>query len=133
MWRYTAAPRTSAPSCGPCWRPKWSTTTLQPATEDAGFQALLALAGTGRVWVKLAAAYRSWPRQDAEDVSAAAALLRQHFGNTRLLWGSDWPHTQHQHLSDFGASQAVLAQWLPDAADREAACIHTPAALFRCG
>lgn len=104
-----------------------------PAADDAGFQALLALAGTGRVWVKLAAAYRSWPRQDAPDVATAAALLRQHFGSTRLVWGSDWPHTQHQHLSDFAASLAVLAQWLPDAADREAACVHTPAALFRCG
>jgi predicted TIM-barrel fold metal-dependent hydrolase len=99
--------------------------------DDEGFAWLLRSAATGRVWVKLAAAYRSWPDARGSAACAAAQALLQALGADRLLWGSDWPHTQHQHLADFASTQAVLADWVPDAGARRRILVDTPAALFR--
>lgn len=98
---------------------------------DEGFAWLLASAATERVWVKLAAAYRSWPDQSGSASRAAAQALLQAFGAGRLLWGSDWPHTQHQALADFGSTQEALAGWVEDEDARRRILVDTPAALFR--
>ena len=99
--------------------------------DDAGFAWLLRTAASDRVWVKLAAAYRSWPDQRGSAARAAAQALLKSFGAGRLLWGSDWPHTQHQALADFGSTQAALADWVPDAQARRRILVDTPAELFR--
>nr|WP_241023792.1 amidohydrolase family protein [Burkholderia sp. Ac-20365] len=37
-----------------------------------------------------------------------AGALIDAFGAQRLVWGSDWPHTQHRHLIDYAeAANAV--------------------------
>ena len=61
--------------------------------EDPGFRYLLTTAASGRVWVKISAAYRSGGKKAA--MSLTPALL-EHFQPDRLPWGSDWPHTQHE-------------------------------------
>ncbi|CAN7648916.1 amidohydrolase family protein [Variovorax sp. LjRoot130] len=99
--------------------------------DDEGFAWLLRSASTGRVWVKLSAAYRNWPDQRGSAARAAAQALLQALGAGRLLWGSDWPHTQHQDLADYGSTQAALADWVPDAEARRRILVDTPAALFR--
>ncbi|CAN7629758.1 amidohydrolase family protein [Variovorax sp. LjRoot290] len=99
--------------------------------DDEGFAWLLRSASTGRVWVKLSAAYRNWPDQRGSAARAAAQALLQALGAGRLLWGSDWPHTQHQDLADYGSTQAALADWVPDAEARRRILVNTPAALFR--
>ena len=99
--------------------------------DDPGFRWLLRAADTGRVWVKLAAAYRSWPQQDAPGACAAAQALLRHFGAERLVWGSDWPNTQHREVADFGSTQHALAQWIPDAVARARILVDTSARLFR--
>jgi len=102
---------------------------LQP---DAGFAWLLQQAATGRVWVKLSAAYRNWAGHSAAALSheAAQALLRA-FGPERLVWGSDWPHTQHREIVDYSTAHADLAAWVPDAAARTQILCGTPAQLFK--
>ena len=101
---------------------------------DPGFQALLNAADSGRVWVKLSAAYRSWsgPRWCATGTAAAQALLAA-FGSQRLVWGSDWPHTQHRQVADYGRSLGALDGWVADAVKRHAILVDTPAALFKFG
>lgn len=99
--------------------------------DDEGFAWLLQSAWSGRAWVKLAAAYRNWPDQRGDAACAAAQALLQALGADRLLWGSDWPHTQHQDLADYGSTQAALAEWVPDAPARRRILVDTPAALFR--
>jgi predicted TIM-barrel fold metal-dependent hydrolase len=89
---------------------------------------LLRAAAGGRTWVKLSAAYRSWT--DAAPACAAAAALLQAFGPGRLLWGSDWPHTQHRERVDYTRAHAALADWVPDAAARQRILVDTPAELF---
>lgn len=90
---------------------------------------LLHAAGEGRTWVKLSAAYRSWP--DNAPATAAAAALLQAFGPGRLLWGSDWPHTQHRERMDYTRAHAALDGWVPDAAARQHILADTPAELFQ--
>ncbi|VTU18104.1 putative metal-dependent hydrolase of the TIM-barrel fold protein [Variovorax sp. PBL-H6] len=99
--------------------------------DDEGFAWLLDSATTQRVWVKLAAAYRSWPDQRGSAARAAAQALLLALGAGRLLWGSDWPHTQHQALADFGATRQALADWVQDDHARRRILVDTPAALFR--
>ena len=100
-----------------------------PATSDEGFAWLLDAAASGRVWVKLSAAYRNWPAA-APARDAAEALLKA-FGPERLVWGSDWPHTQHREIADYATAHAALADWVPDAAVRRRILVDTPAGLFK--
>jgi len=113
-------------------------------TADAGFSALLQAADSGRVWVKLSGAYRSarspladaaartqaLADQDAAQARETVAALLASFGPERLVWGSDWPHTQHQDFIDFAGSRALLDDWVPDATQRRRILVETPAELF---
>lgn len=85
---------------------------------DPGFRFLLSQAETGRVWVKLSAGYRNgWTDGDPSPAIQASAQLMAHFGGTRLVWGSDWPHTRHERQS-IPAALSALATWVPDAVQR---------------
>jgi predicted TIM-barrel fold metal-dependent hydrolase len=61
------------------------------------------------------------------------APLRAHFGLDRLLWGSDWPHTQFEKQINYAAMRAQLDTWLPNAADRKVVLAEAPRDLFRLG
>ncbi|KAA6123167.1 amidohydrolase family protein [Cupriavidus cauae] len=98
---------------------------------DPGFDALLRHADSGRVWVKLSAAYRNWPdAQCAQAGRLAAQRLLEAFTAGRLLWGSDWPHTQHPHVS-YGATRQWLDDWIDDAAQRRQLLGDTALNLFQ--
>jgi predicted TIM-barrel fold metal-dependent hydrolase len=105
--------------------------SVAPPSQDPGFAWLLDAAADGRVWVKLSAAYRNGaPTQtDASAIDAAQALCAA-FGAERLVWGSDWPHTQHRDVADFTSAHAALAVWVPDADERRRILVDTPAQLF---
>lgn len=64
--------------------------------DDAGLRAIAAVAGKGRLWVKLSAPYRS--AAAAAHVQSLLAAL----GPERLVWGSDWPWTRHESGRDYG-------------------------------
>ncbi|MDF9428419.1 hypothetical protein EM868_01210 [Cupriavidus gilardii] len=98
---------------------------------DPGFLDLLRKADSGRVWVKLSGAYRNWP--DARCAQAgrrAAQRLLEAFTASRLLWGSDWPHTQHPHVA-YGATRQWLDDWIDDAAQRRQLLGDTALTLFQ--
>lgn len=98
-----------------------------------GITPLLRHADTARVWVKLSAPYRNWTDDDAGRAGArhAARLLAGAFGAGRLLWGSDWPHTEHRHRARYADSRAWLDDWLDDATVKRRILEDTPLALFR--
>jgi predicted TIM-barrel fold metal-dependent hydrolase len=100
--------------------------------DDPGFRYLLTTAKSGRVWVKLSAAYRSVRSENgiALGQTLTSALLGS-FGAARLVWGSDWPHTQHQRLIDYEASRDALDRWIPDASLRTIVLRDSGRALFR--
>jgi len=91
---------------------------------------LLRAANGGRIWVKLSAAYRNWPDPQGPQARAAAQTLLHTFGPDRLLWGSDWPHTQHRDRIEYGATHAALSAWVPDDDARRRILVDTPARLF---
>jgi predicted TIM-barrel fold metal-dependent hydrolase len=100
--------------------------------DDPGFRYLLDQAATRRLWVKLSGAYRNGPDGIGDAIAdAAAPLLLRAFGAERLLWGSDWPHTQFEHAEEYADARAQLDRWVTDPAARSAILRRTPAALFR--
>jgi len=99
---------------------------------DAGFHYLLRQADSGRIWVKLAAPYRNWA---APACAAAGRLATQQlldaYTPERLMWGSDWPHTEHRHLASYPAATQWLDAWIDDPAQRRTVLADTPLRLFQ--
>lgn len=63
---------------------------------DPGFQYLLKTSDTGLVWVKLSAPYRLSSLERYSDLSRRLSeKLLSAFSPRRLVWGSDWPHSEH--------------------------------------
>ncbi|MDR5823264.1 amidohydrolase family protein [Caballeronia sp. LZ043] len=99
---------------------------------DPGFRYLLTTASSGKVWVKLSAAYRNVVGENGTALGQTlAAALLDAFGPERLVWGSDWPHTQHRSLIEYDDSRAALDRWIPDAAQRTAVIRDSARTLFR--
>lgn len=95
--------------------------------DDPGFGFLLRQADSGRVWVKLSAPYRNGP----VDGRLAAARLLDAFTARRLLWGSDWPHTQHAEQASYSQAVQWLQDWLDDAGQLRTVLAETPLQLFQ--
>ncbi len=97
--------------------------------ECPGFRALLRAGETGRVWVKLSAPYRL----GGGDAGTYARALLRALGPERLLWGSDWPWTQHEDGMAYGPTLTWLRQWIPREEPRAQILWETPARLFGFG
>ena len=99
---------------------------------EPGFRRLLDWLATGGCWVKLSAPYRLSDRRHARyaDVAPLArALVRAN--PERILWGSDWPHTDlRRDMPDDGELLDVLADWVDDPATLDAILARNPMALY---
>jgi predicted TIM-barrel fold metal-dependent hydrolase len=82
---------------------------------DVDLNPILAFASTGQVWVKLSAAYRCTANSEGFE-SDAARHFASAFGQDRLVWGSDWPHTQCEDKATVAASLDALRASLGDEA-----------------
>lgn len=87
------------------------------------------------VHIKLSAAYRLDP---AVAPPALARLWLDELGPQALLWGSDWPCTNHEAKADYPALHAALEDWLghvPGVVEAVRSCnamrLYWPASLFR--
>ena len=99
--------------------------------EDRGFKYLLGVGHKQRVWVKISGAYRNGGVERGDEVALAMTPhFLDRFGPRRLLWGSDWPHTQNEPVVDYASTRAALDRWVPDATARRAILEDAPAALF---
>lgn len=100
--------------------------------DDPGFAALLAAGRSRRVWVKISGAYRNGGNGRGEAIAQAAMpRLKDALGLDRLVWGSDWPHTQFESQINYDKMWAFAGVLLPSAADRKQVLVDTPAQLFR--
>lgn len=74
------------------------------SVDQPGFREMLKLGMSGQVWMKVSGIYRlaGRPLQNLEFARTALPLLEQSFDLRRLVWGSDWPHTQHEGSVGFG-------------------------------
>ena len=101
--------------------------TLGPA-RDPGFKVLLERASSRNVWVVMSGAYRVGP----ERARSATPMLLDAFGPERLMWGSDWPHTDTglNRVTTYPQTLRWFEEWVPDAATRRTILIDTPAKLY---
>lgn len=92
---------------------------------------LLSLGVSRRVWMKISGAYR------IGNISGGEAFARRimpdllsAYGPDRLLWGSDWPHTQHEDHINFTMMLGNFRAWIPDGTVRDDILRKAPAGLF---
>ncbi|TDV67731.1 amidohydrolase [Pseudomonas sp. LP_7_YM] len=66
--------------------------------DQPGLREMLELGLCGQLWLKVSGIYRleGSEQQNLDFACAALPLLMESFGQQRLVWGSDWPHTQHE-------------------------------------
>lgn len=101
---------------------------------------LLDLLATGKIYIKLSASYR----QSIQHPSALAKLVHRllFLRSDRLLWGSDWPHTNREagkmptEVSMFkdvlpAAMADELRVWLDGADWQQQVLVENPARLYR--
>jgi predicted TIM-barrel fold metal-dependent hydrolase len=107
--------------------------------DDPAAQALLKLLRSGNAWIKLSAPYRITAGADATVAAWAANFLQT--APTRVLWGSDWPHTQRDtgkaahEVSRYRAISAdallqSMLQWLPGDQLLDQVLVRNPAQLY---
>lgn len=101
--------------------------TLGPM-RDPGFKVLIESAATGRVWVVMSGAYRVGP----ERARAATPMLLDAFGAARLMWASDWPHTDSglNRVTTYPLTLRWFEEWVPDETARRTILVNTPAKLY---
>jgi predicted TIM-barrel fold metal-dependent hydrolase len=110
--------------------------------DDPGAQAVLSLVRSGRAYVKLSAPYRVQSSQlQVSDAITRIATRYLQANPERVLWGSDWPHTNreagkaaHETSAYRQVEPNTLMQgihaWLPTAALRTQVLVDNPARLY---
>lgn len=95
--------------------------------ESGGFESLLRAAKRSpNIWFKFSAPYRL-----AENAAPECARrILDTVGAGRVIWGSDWPHTQHEDRFGYGNTLGWLEDWMPRVADRRAALGLNATRLF---
>jgi len=106
-----------------------------------GWTDLVDLVRSGKSYVKLSAAYRvSAEPPDYPDVAPFAKALVA-ANPDRILWGTDWPHTNSNSsrpATEISPSLAIddgrlfnqFAAWIPNAAQRKTILVANPACLY---
>jgi predicted TIM-barrel fold metal-dependent hydrolase len=92
---------------------------------DSTIAGLVARARRAPVHVKLSGAYRL----EGRNAGAVAQVLLGELGPQRLLWGSDWPCTNHEALADYPRLLGALEDWVGGEAAMSALTVN-PAALY---
>jgi predicted TIM-barrel fold metal-dependent hydrolase len=112
-----------------CGRP-----TPAAGLDQPGFKALLCLARTKRVSVKLSGyskfAQCAYP---FEDTWPFVRAIVESFTLDRCLWASDWPYLRAPERQDYGPLVELVEMLFPNAADRRALLWDTPSRLFGFG
>jgi predicted TIM-barrel fold metal-dependent hydrolase len=112
-----------------CGRP-----TVQEGLNQPGFRALLRLAATGRVHVKLSGyskfSNRPYPFEDTRPFVRA---IVEAFTLDRCLWASDWPFLRAPQRQDYGPLTELAETLFPDAAARRQLFCGTARGLFSFG
>jgi predicted TIM-barrel fold metal-dependent hydrolase len=80
----------------------------EASTSDATVQALLNRAKHVSTHIKLSGAYRL----GGVEAMRLSQLWLHELGPQALLWGSDWPCTNHENLANYAALMNELVNWM---------------------
>jgi predicted TIM-barrel fold metal-dependent hydrolase len=111
--------------------------------EQDGLADLLELLASGKVWIKLSAAYRISSNPDHADVKALAKCLIT-ANPKRVVWGSDWPHPgggaprTHRDIQQIEPFQPIddgqalnrLMQWTSSEQELHQILVTNPSELY---
>jgi len=97
----------------------------QACTSDPTLRALRKHAQVAPVFVKLSGAYRL----GGVNPGNLASLLLSEMGPSALLWGSDWPCTNHEQFAHFETLMAEAHQWI-DENWFDHVMVHNPLELY---
>ena len=96
----------------------WGKPTADNPLEDEGFNYLLSKGETKQVWVKVSGVYRLKKGAELDVCKQLASMmlprLLDSFGPQRLLWGSDWPHTNFEEFIDYDTTWNTFVEMVPD-------------------
>ncbi len=100
--------------------------------DQPGFLPMLELAASGQVWMKVSGIYRlaGTAQQNLQFARTALPLLERSLGAQRLVWGSDWPHTQHEDRVGFATVMEQLQALECSPQLMRSLLIESPQALF---
>ncbi|MCW2759444.1 MAG: putative metal-dependent hydrolase, TIM-barrel fold [Nocardioidaceae bacterium] len=104
---------------------------LREGLDGPSVRALLGLLDGGNVWVKVSGADRvSLTGPPYADAAALGALLVRHFPE-RVVWGTDYPHTNISgDAPDDGLLVDLIGEMAPTETLREQLLVTNPAVLF---
>jgi predicted TIM-barrel fold metal-dependent hydrolase len=107
--------------------------------EQPGFAELLALLRSGKIYVKISAAYRISQVPGHPDAAPIARAIID-ANPDRVVWGTDWPHpggSRHDPMAvepfrpiDNGAALNRLASWTKDSKELAKILVGNPARLY---
>ena len=116
-------------------RPQAARGTTQP-----GFDALLALLRSGKVYVKISAPYRISQLPHYPDTAPLARAMID-ANPDRIVWGTDWPHPgaakrdpaviEPFRPEDDGAALNRLAGWTKNRTELQKILVDNPARLYQ--
>ena len=92
---------------------------------DPSIKAVIERTKHSTVYIKLSGPYRLGGR----DACALARLWQSELGNHWLLWGSDWPFTNHEHEAHYPTLFAALREWVGEDA-LQAVLVDNPNAVY---
>ena len=96
------------------------------SANDKTVRALSARSRREKVHVKLSGAHRL----GGLDAGALARLWLGELGADRLLWGSDWPCTNHESCADYPMLLRSLHDWLGEDAVVEKVLTANPQRVY---
>ena len=96
------------------------------SAHDVTVRSVASRAAKAPVHIKLSAPYRL----GGVDAAALARLWLAELGANRLLWGSDWPCTNHETHADYPALARSLERWMEDPALVHQVRVLNPARLY---
>lgn len=105
-----------------------------------GFAELLSLLRSGKIYVKISAAYRISQMPDHADAAPMARAIID-ANPDRVVWGTDWPHPGGSRRDpaaiepfrgiDNGAALNRLASWTKDSKELAKILVDNPARLYQ--
>ncbi|GAA4335404.1 amidohydrolase family protein [Pigmentiphaga soli] len=104
------------------------------ALRHPAFDLVRSMLVDGRAWLKLSGAYLNTV-SGGPAYADTHAVAREWAGIApqRLVWGSDWPHVTESHKPDTFRLFDLLAEWVPDQAQRNRILVDNPAVLYGFG
>lgn len=94
----------------------------------AEFDRLIAAVSRSRGWMKLSGPYRLAKDGNYAKLRPLARAIVDAVGD-RTIWGSDWPHIPNGQM-DTGQLLNLLADWVPDAGERNRILADNPGRLY---